>query len=263
MRPEELVAALRADLPHALIALDFDGTLAPIVPDPADSRPAPGAVSALRALAEAGAQIAVITGRDAETVVDLGGLDGIPGVRVAGLYGVEAWHRGRLSTVATPAAIERLREQLPEVLRSHGADPAVWIEDKRLSLVVHGRRASDPDAALASVAGPVAELAGRLALEVHAGRGVLELRLPGFDKGGALRALVEELSPRAVLFAGDDVGDLPAFAAVRALRADGLAAWGVAAASAEVPEVRQAADLCVDGAPGVVALLNAVAGREV
>ena len=63
-----------ADLAHALVAVDFDGTLAPIVPDPADSRPAPGAVTALRRLVEQGAAVAIVTGRNARTVVDLGGL---------------------------------------------------------------------------------------------------------------------------------------------------------------------------------------------
>jgi len=74
-----LVDTLSADLPHALVAVDFDGTLAPIVPDPADSRPVPGAIAALRVLAERGAQVAVVTGRDARTVIELGGLDAIPG----------------------------------------------------------------------------------------------------------------------------------------------------------------------------------------
>src|SRR5262249_58204170 len=49
-----LVGALRAGLADALVAVDFDGTLAPIVPDPADSRPAPRAVAALRTTAARG-----------------------------------------------------------------------------------------------------------------------------------------------------------------------------------------------------------------
>jgi trehalose 6-phosphate phosphatase len=96
---------------------------------------------------------------------------------------------------------------------------------------------------------------------VERGRLVLELRPPGIDKGVALRALVDELgtSPSAVLFLGDDLGDLPAFAAVRDLRGHGVQAWAVASASAEAPEVGAAADLVVDGPAGVVALLRALA----
>ena len=91
-----------AALPGALVALDFDGTLAPIVADPTASRPVAGAIEALSALAGAGAQIAVITGRDAATAVGLGGFDTVPGLVVAGLYGAETWHDGELSAPDEP-----------------------------------------------------------------------------------------------------------------------------------------------------------------
>lgn len=249
-----LVAALRPDLEHALVAVDFDGTLAPIVPDPVDSRPVPGAVAALRAIAERGAQVAVITGRDARTVVELGGLDAIPDLIVEGLYGAERWHGGALTTLPEPRAMRRLRAELPALVAT--GDPKLWIEDKRLSLVVHGRMAADPEAALDPVRAPVTALGEQLGLDVHPGRGVLELRLPGLDKGTALHRLVSELSPKAVLFVGDDVGDLPAFATVGELRAQGTPAWSVASASPEVPEVADAADVRVDGPAGVVTLLQ-------
>jgi trehalose 6-phosphate phosphatase len=88
---------------------------------------------------------------------------------------------------------------------------------------------------------------------------VLELRLPGYDKGGALRRLVARLSPTAVLFAGDDLGDLPAFTAIRDFRVAGTPAWSVAAASVVVPELDAAADVSVDGPAGVVGLFRALA----
>jgi len=249
-----LVTALRAELEHSLVAVDFDGTLAPIVPDPADSRPAPGAVAALRAIAERGAQVAVITGRDARTVVALGGLDAIPGVIVEGLYGAERWQAGVLTTLPEPEAMRRVRTELPAIIAT--GDPKLWIEDKRLSLVVHGRMAADPEAALDPVRVPVTALGEQLGLSVHPGRGVLELRLSGYDKGAALRRLVTELAPKAVLFVGDDVGDLPAFAALTRVREAGTPAWSVAAISPEAPEVARAADVQVDGPAGVVALLQ-------
>ncbi len=255
----ELVEALRAELPRTLITLDFDGTLAPIVADPAASRPAPGAIDALTALARTGARIAVITGRDARTALELGGFAAVPGLVVAGSYGAETWQDGELSTPPEPPEIGVLRERLPAVVAEHGSDPGVWIEDKGLSLVVHARRAADPGAAIDELRGPVTELAEQLGLDPHPGRGVLEIRIPGFDKGTALLRLVERFDPAAVLFAGDDLGDLPAFAAIRRLRADGRTAWGVGASSAEVPELAEAADLQVDGPAGVVALLAALA----
>jgi len=252
----ELVAEFRPLLPGALVALDFDGTLSPIVVDPATARPAPGAVEAVVQLAQRGARIAVITGRDARTVVKLGDLDAIPGVTVVGLYGAETWSGGELTTLPTPESTLQLRERLPTLLRFAATDGA-WIEDKRLSLVVHARTAADPAAALAALRPAVRQIADELDIEMHEGRDVLELRLPGYDKGGALRRLVGDA--RAVLFAGDDLGDLPAFAAIRDLRAQGRWARSVVACSAEVPEACDAADVRVDGPDGVVELLTRLA----
>lgn len=257
MQAAELVAAARADRATLLVALDFDGTLAPIVPNPADSRPLPGTHAILTALAGHGTRLSIITGRDARTVLDLSSLEDVPGLIVEALYGAERWQGGTLHAPETPDVIARLREQLPAIV-ARGRD-GLWIEDKRLSLVVHGRLAADPQAALDALRAPIAELAARLGFEVHPGRGVIELRLPGFDKAGALRRVIADLKPETVVFAGDDVGDLPAFAAVRELRGGGRAAWGVGVASSEVPELAGAADVLVDGPAGVLELLAAIA----
>ena len=75
----------------------------------------------------------------------------------------------------------------------------------------------------------------------------------------ALISLARERAAVAVLFCGDDLGDLPAFAAVRALRAEGIRGCAVASASAESPQVAAVADLVVPGPEGIVALLAAIA----
>ena len=258
MDSAELVRALRTALPDVLVAVDFDGTLAPLVPDPETSSPVAGAVDALAELAGQGAHIAVITGREARTVVRLGGLDRIPGVVVAGLYGLERWHAGELDTPQATAELQALQDRLPELLADNGADPAVWIEDKRLSLVVHARRAVDPDAALAPLTAPIQALADELGLEMHPGRDVLELRVPGYDKAGALRELAGEHA--GVLYLGDDLGDLPAFAEIRRLRAEGRTAYSIAVLSSGVPDVVGAADLEVPEPADAVEVLRALAG---
>jgi trehalose 6-phosphate phosphatase len=74
-----------------------------------------------------------------------------------------------------------------------------------------------------------------------------------------LRRLAGERRPGSVLFAGDDVGDLPGFAAVAELRRAGTPGLTVASASAEAAEVAEAADVAVDGPSGVVALLARLA----
>lgn len=252
-------AALRSDPRHALVALDFDGTLSPIVTEPAAARLVDGGLPVLRRLAGSVGTLAVITGRPAATVVELGGLDAVPGLLVEGQYGAEQWHAGQLRVADPPPGIARVRELLPGVLADAGADPAVWVEDKALALVVHTRRARDPAAVQAALAEPVRQLAAAYGLEMHPGRYVLEIRPPGHDKGGVLRALVADRRPAAVLFAGDDLGDLPAFEAVEALRAAGLPGLTVCSGSAEAAAVAERADLVVDGPPGVLALLDELA----
>ena len=233
--------------------------LAPIVDEPSEAWPAPGAVEALQRLAGRVGTLAVVTGRPAEVVVALGGLDRVPGLLVEGQYGAERWVAGTLTTPDEPPGVAALRAELPRALAAAKADPAVWVEDKRLALVVHTRRAADPDGELVRLGSGLRALAGAHGLEAHPGKMVLELRPPGFDKGGVLRRLVEAAAPGAVLFAGDDVGDLPAFAVVAELRAAGTPGLAVASASAEAVEVAERADLAVDGPPGVVALLTALA----
>src|SRR5215510_12909990 len=85
------LAALRLDPRAALIATDFDGTLAPIVSDPREARADPAAVAGLRGLAGVAGTLAVITGRPAAEAVELGGFEGVPGLIVLGHYGLERW----------------------------------------------------------------------------------------------------------------------------------------------------------------------------
>jgi trehalose 6-phosphate phosphatase len=253
--------ALLADPRHALIAADFDGTLSPIVARPGEARAYPGAVPALAALARAAGTVAVITGRPALEAVTLGGLAAVPGLLVIGHYGAQRWQDGEIADTPTPPAVQAAREALPGVLREAGAPDGTWVEDKAHAVAVHTRGTADPEGALSRLRGPLGELAGRLGLAAEPGRLVIELRPPGVDKGAALTGLAGERAARSVLFCGDDLGDLPAFAAVRALRADGIPGCAVASASAESPQVAAAADLVVDGPGGVVELLTELAGQ--
>ncbi len=251
------LAALLAAPGDALVALDFDGTLSPIVPDPASSRLVDGGAEALRAVAARVGRLAVVTGRAASVAVELGGFASVPGVIVEGQYGAEQWRDGRLSAPEPPPGLRSMRAELPGVL--DGADPGVWIEDKTLGVVVHTRRAADPDGELEAVAPRVIALAERHGLEASPGRAVVEVRSANVDKGGAIRRLVADHRPSAVLYAGDDLGDLPAYDAVEALRAEGTLGLTVCSGSDEVTELAARADLVVDGPAGVVALLTAIA----
>lgn len=248
--------ALCADPQRALIALDYDGTLAPITLRPAEAIPQRGVVEVLRTLAGQIGQLALVTGRPAEVVVALAGLQNIAGLVVLGQYGAQTWTAGRLTEVPPVEGLAEASRELAQLVADEGAD----VEDKRLSLVVHTRRAPDPGGSLVRLYDRVAALADRTGLEVHAGRLVLELRPPGHDKGLALRSLAHQRS--AVLYAGDDVGDLAAYAEVTVLRRAGTPGLLVYSDSDEGPAaLRSGADLVVTGPPGVVSLLEALAAR--
>lgn len=254
---------------RAVVALDFDGTLADIVPDPEQARAHPGTVAALAALAPKVAAVAVITGRPAGVAVRYGGFAGVPGLEhlvVLGHYGAERWDAvtGTVNAPAPHPGVAAVRAELPGVLHEFDFWRGTWIEEKGQAVAVHTRRAQDPQAAFETLRGPLGELAAKHGLIVEPGRLVLELRPPGMDKGVALATFVAELDAESVIYAGDDLGDLAAFAAVEKLRTegpDGIPGLLVCSGSAEVPELAERADLSVPGPAAVVAFLAALAER--
>ncbi|MHB2024632.1 MAG: trehalose-phosphatase [Mycobacteriales bacterium] len=252
------LAALRADPARALIALDFDGTLAPIVTRPADARPLPGALEVLTALAGRVLRLAVISGRPVREVVRLGGLAAVAGIVVVGNYGLERYAEGRLAVAEPDPGIAAARPLVQRLVRE--APAGVHLEDKGPALVVHTRPAADPVTAWKALTEPLARIAAEHSLELLPGRLVLELRPPGTDKGRALGELVSATGCAAVCFAGDDVADLPAFRVVSQLRGSGgIAGLTVAASSEETPpELLRAADLAVAGPAGVITFLRAL-----
>ncbi|MBO2443956.1 trehalose-phosphatase [Actinomadura nitritigenes] len=254
--------AIRTDPSRAVLGFDFDGTLAPIVDDPAAARAHPGAAPALARLAPRVGTLAIITGRPARVAVEYGGFEGVDGLVVLGQYGLERWESGVFTEPDPPPGIAEARAKLPGVLEAAGAPPGTFVEDKAHALVVHTRRCAEPQVALDRLRSIIAALAERTGLAVEPGRYVLELRPPGVDKGRALRSLAEAFAekrgapPSAVLFAGDDLGDLAAFDAVDALRAEGVPGVAVCSGSNEVTELADRADLVVDGPEGVIELLG-------
>jgi trehalose 6-phosphate phosphatase len=275
---KEGLAALLARPREAVVALDFDGTLSPIVPDPDRARAHPGAVPALTRLAPVIRSVAVVTGRPAGVAVRYGGFAGVPGLEhlvVLGHYGAERWDAvsGEVRGPADHPGVAAARAELPGFLDRIGAWQGTWLESLHIehkggrAVAVHTRRTEDPDAALGLIEQPLRELADRHGLVVEPGRMVLELRPPGIDKGVALAGYLREVGAGAVLYAGDDLGDLAAYAAVERLRGEGLPGLLVcsgATASGEggqptVTELAERADLVVDGPGGVVALLAALA----
>lgn len=257
----EGLSAIVAMPGKALVAFDFDGTLSPIVEDPDNARALEGVPEALAELARHVGKVAIITGRPAAVAVEYGRLAGIAGLVVLGHYGRERWENDVLRTPEPPPGVAEARAKLPRVIE--GAPAGVAIEDKGHALAVHTRRAAEPEVALERLRSLVAALAERTGLVVEPGRFVLELRPPGMDKGAALRALVAELGSAAVLYAGDDLGDLAAYDAVEALRAEGVPGVLVCSGSDEVTALAERADLVVDGPPGILRMVESLTNKLV
>jgi trehalose 6-phosphate phosphatase len=260
------IDAMRAvmDRPdEAMLALDFDGTLAPIIDDPEHAHADPTAVAALSRLGSMLGAVVVITGRPARTAVRLGGFRSATGLRsmtVLGQYGVERWDADgdRFDLPPTPEGITHVQEELPWLLAELDL-PDARIEDKGRAIGVHTRELSDPAEAFDRLAEPLHELADRYGLKLEPGKHVWEIRAPGIDKGDALRAFVEETGTQAVIFAGDDLGDLPAFEAVEQLRQQGVPGLLICSASHEEDALTERADLVLDGPGGVAVWLDRLA----
>ncbi|MFD8483708.1 trehalose-phosphatase [Kitasatospora sp. NPDC059673] len=264
------LAGLLADPGSAVVGLDFDGTLAPIVADPELARAHPGVVPALTALAPLVGSVVIVTGRPAATAAGYGGFAATPGLEhltVLGHYGAERWdaRTGAVTAAPAPLGVAAVRGELPVLLEELKAAEGVFVEDKGRALAVHTRRADDPSGELERLRAPLAALAQRHGLVVEPGRMVLELRPPGVDKGVALRRFLAEREAGPVLFAGDDLGDIAAYEAVAERRAQGhpglLVCSGPVTGEPPVRELADRADLVVAGPAGVVDLLNELAQR--
>lgn len=244
---ERLRAVVGADPSSTALFFDFDGTLAPIVEDPAAATAVDGALDLLRDLARRFRRVAVVSGRPRSFLVDRVG----PEVDLSGLYGLETRVAGQLHDHADA---DRWRTAVAAVADAATAalPGRVVVEPKGLSLTVHYREVPDAEAAVRAWA----EEAGRRSgLELRPAKRSVELHPPlDVDKGTSVRALSEGC--RTVAYLGDDVGDLPAFAALDELAAAGVTTCKVAISSDELhPDVAAAADLLLDGPEAVVAAL--------
>ena len=255
---------LVADPGSTAILTDFDGTLSAIVQDPAEATLIDGAAEVLERLAAKFAVVAVVSGRPVAFLQDR--LDpylhpapyaddarATP-VQLVGLYGLE-WS-GRDGSVTVEAGAEPWREVVSGAVdRLRASAPAgVLVEPKGLTVTVHWRNApAGANWADTAVAGEVE----RTRLQPHPGRQSVELRPPvAVDKGSVVRRLVKGCT--AACYLGDDLGDLPAFAALSTLGKDqGIQTVAIAVADEESdPLVAASADVVVAGPGEALAALS-------
>ncbi|WP_444663184.1 trehalose-phosphatase [Cellulomonas sp. CW35] len=199
-----------------LVALDFDGTLAPLQDDPSLSRVLPEGVEPLRRIAEADdVALALVSGR---ALHDLHALAEVPvGTYLIGSHGAE---RARVTRHGLDRDVVRLTDEQADRLAALGAQASaiargrdgIWVETKPTAVVLHTRLAERADAAAAHE--QALALGAELGSGVLSGKDVVEISVLHASKGEALSALRDELGARVVVYAGDDVTDEHAFEAL-------------------------------------------------
>lgn len=252
MSSHDPIAAL-ARTPRLLVALDFDGTLAPLIDEPMDARMSPDARAAVDALVSVPATIvALVSGRTLRDLRIIAELDDDSPLLLAGSHGAEQWPppENDRDAARTDAALLALRDDLRERAERLTADVGgAWIEPKEFGFALHTRLVAD-EAHKTRVHDAVAALMSAQAPDWRRrdGHDILEYAFRTEGKDGAVARLRERTGATAVLFAGDDVTDEDA---LRSLGPDDL---GIRVGGGET-----AATVRVDGIPDLAALLSRLA----
>lgn len=218
---EEALRRLAAS-PSLIVATDFDGTLAPIVPRPEDARILPRAQHALDALAESpGVRIALLSGRSLESLAATGLRSDswiVSGSHGAELTGLGSARPGRSGShpggdpAEGPApedlrSLARLTTRFERVFRD---EPGIALERKPFGIAVHSRGVPDRERA-AELLQAAVDLGTRAGMHVRAGKEVREFSVTAADKGTTLDRIRRGLRPGPALFLGDDVTDEDVF----------------------------------------------------
>lgn len=259
----DLLAPLREEPARSAVLLDVDGTLAPITTHASETAVPDDTRAAITAVVARFGLVACITGRrtlEARSIV------GVDGLQYVGNHGTEILRGGADAPEVRPEIagweprVRALARRLLDDARGDGPAAAdLRLEDKGPLQALHWRGADD-EAASEEVAEAIGRRAEAEGLVLHRGRMVLELRPPvPFDKGAAVRWVLEGHDVAGALYAGDDRTDVDAFRGLRGLCADGVLrhVLCVAAVDDGTPaEVAAAADASVAGTDGVRGLLQ-------
>lgn len=215
----------------ACLFTDLDGTLSPIIANPAAATVPDATRSALKALAERIAVVA-LTGR---SVADARRMVGLDTLVYSGNHGAEWWDDGIASVEpAVEPYLSRVREIGKAV--EEGIDtPGVLLEEKGASLSVHYRNTVEPEATRKDVLGFLG--AHAQGMDIREGKMVVEVRAPvPLSKGEAVRSFVRRRGLASALVLGDDRTDAEAFAVLREMREAGVVLGLCAAiATADAP----------------------------
>ncbi|HJA03907.1 MAG TPA: trehalose-phosphatase [Candidatus Microbacterium stercoravium] len=244
---ERIRAVAAAD--RLLVALDFDGTLSPLVTEPMSSRATPEAKRAVERLASCpGVTVALVSGRSLADLRVIAEHDDASPVWLAGSHGAEAWRPPSAPPVAATTQDEGDDAVVHAAREAAAAFDGAWIEGKRFGFALHTR--TSPEGVETRAQRAVDEVVARLAPEWRRreGKHVLEFSWRHEGKDGAVAELRAATGSDAVIFAGDDVTDEDA------LRSLGPSDLGIRVGPGET-----AATLTVTDTPELAAVLTRVA----
>lgn len=229
-----IISKLTADPSVCGIFTDFDGTLAPIAPNPEDAAALPGAREILEQLAQTYRLVGIVSGRAMDALSQRICPEG---VILAASYGCQRSDRvvGHPDTSFWDPVARRASDSL-------GAIDGVVVEQKQLGVGLHYRM--NPDAAT-EVNRVADELSDEFGLQIRPGRMVAELTLPGPGKADTIEQMIKEFGLRTAAFAGDDLADLEAFARMRELDVEAVLIAVVGRESP--PALAEMADYICDG----------------
>ncbi len=257
----EATAGVLNHRPGALL-FDFDGTLSPLVDDPAEAAIEERSETALRALVALVDVVGIVTGRAAADVQEK--LDTSDMV-VVGNHGLE-WvvrgeHRAHAAGVEAESAVNAALLEIRERIEHDRLSEGVIYENKRLSASIHYRMAPNQKK-VGSVLVPLARrVAASHGLRVTEGKLIVELRPTAeVSKGTAIAQLQSDLGLASIVFLGDDLTDVDGFIALRDLRDAGTCetlAVGVIGTDSH-PKVGETADTALTEVTGVSEYLEAL-----
>lgn len=244
-----------AAYPRLLVATDFDGALAPLVLDPRDSRPVEGGMASLTGLAALpGVTVALVSGRDVDTLRELSGA--AEPLVLLGSHGSQDSRRpgGLALDDDQRATLASLDEALARVLEEH---PGSRVETKPSARVLHTRGL--PEGAERAALDAALAVGERHDVTLTPGKSVVEMAVAHVGKGKALLALADELGVDAVFYSGDDLTDEQGFAA---LAEDDTPERAARRLTVRVGDGDTAARFTVADEPALVEVLSALLERR-
>ncbi len=225
---------------------DFDGTLTPIFDDPRNTVLSPANRDAIGELSTVVELVAIVSGRDLNT---LRKMIGLASVTYVGNHGLEEWTPGGEGQASELQISGGLMNEIEKGVG--GIEVAgITLENKGLSVAAHYRNSPDPTTARTELLPLLKSLAAARGLKIGEGKMVLEIGpRVGVDKGTVVNRMVRDFRLTGVIVLGDDLTDCDAFDALHSLVRKGtLKGAAIAVVDEETPEaVTRRADYCLSG----------------